>query len=237
MTHASQFVDTFLNRAVNTASRDRDYHHVYLKYKEARAPSCTCSLSVFPNHLALYTNTQRPVFLRHSLPLILNSFASIPTMQTSLSKDNIASSYDTISPMTLWEMTRLPADDQTFGSGPGPSTMGHARSISSESMSSSSAYGQQNALSRNHPSLNYRTGIDPGLYLSPNSAEQGTSYVTMAMKRDSPPRSHLPSRWRGASPRSDDEDELVDEPLDPNASAQDRQAYKRCWNTLAARRS
>ena len=158
-------------------------------------------------------------------------------MQTSLTKDNIASSYDTISPMTLWEMTRLPADDQTFGSGPGPSTMGHARSISSESMSSSSAYGQQNALSRNHPSLNYRTGIDPGLYLSPNSAEQGTSYVTMAMKRDSPPRSHLPSRRRGASPRSDDEDELVDEPLDPNASAQDRQAYKRRRNTLAARRS
>ncbi len=41
-------------------------------------------------------------------------------MQTSLTKDDIASSYDTISPMTLWEMTRLPADDQTFGSGPVP---------------------------------------------------------------------------------------------------------------------
>lgn len=137
--------------------------------------------------------------------------------------------------MTLWEMTRLGTDDHDFGNAmAGSSSIGHARSISSDSVSSST-YAQQNALTRTHPSLNYNTSVDPSIYLSSSSTVDQGSALSMPPTRNSPTQSHL-SRRR-ATPRSDEEDELADEPLDPNASEQVKQAYKRRRNTLAARRS
>ncbi|KAF9476026.1 hypothetical protein BDN70DRAFT_199474 [Pholiota conissans] len=153
-------------------------------------------------------------------------------MQSSVTKEELTQSYDLSTMSSLWDPRMT--TDANFGSAPGPSSvMGHSRSISSDSTSSGYT---KNALTRDHPSLNNYHGVNPALYMPQYASGHNAGYLSASEKRD-PPSAFLPSRRRGASPRSDEDDELPDEPLDPNATEQEKQAYKRRRNTLAARRS
>ncbi|KAF8195058.1 hypothetical protein BJ912DRAFT_1040598 [Pholiota molesta] len=153
-------------------------------------------------------------------------------MQPSLNKEDMSAQYDLSTISSLWD-PRMTTNDHNFGSVPNSSVMGHSRSISSES--TSSGYGK-NTLTRDHPSLNYQGAVNPNLYMPQYAPGQSSGYLSTSEKKE-PPSAFLPSRRRGASPRSDDDDELPDEQLDPNATEQEKQAFKRRRNTLAARRS
>jgi len=90
---------------------------------------------------------------------------------------------------------------------------------------------------RSHPSIAIRKRYPDGMVAISDAPTQPRTYSTPSMTSKKEIPAFFATRRSLSQPSDEEEDELTEEPLAPNATDQEKIEYKRRQNTLAARRS